>query len=102
MQASLSRCGLAIVPRVKESKTARRGFGLTGWGLGLACVPVLMLMLTGCDPKPPPKEDLGTVLTGPPVLPGTEGPYPMPEKVAKAKKEWEREHPKDEQMGHEH
>jgi len=99
MRTNIFRHGLAAVPNGKESLSSLCCTSPSGWGRALACVlAVLMMMSTGCDPKAPPTEDLGTVLSGPPTLPDTEEPYELPENVAKAKEEWEREHPPSDTM----
>ena len=59
------------------------GFCPCGWGLVLASMLTVVLMSTGCDPKAPPVEDLGTVLHRSPVVAGSEEPYEFPEDVAR-------------------
>ena len=96
MRANLFRHGLAVVQNCRKLLSSPHGSSPSGWGLASAFVLVVLMMSTGCDPKRPPAEDLGTVLSSPPILPGTEEPYELPENVAAAKEKWEREHPQDE------
>ena len=91
MRMSLFRHRLAVVPNGKKSLSFLRGCGWSGWGLVLAGVLAVLMTSTGCDPKPPPTDDLGTVLGSPPEIPEAREPYQLPENVAKAKEKWDRE-----------
>jgi hypothetical protein len=61
-----------------------------GWGLALASMLTVVWMSTGCDPKPPPAEDLGTIISSPAFVAGSEDPYEYPENVARRIEEVER------------
>ena len=45
----------------------------------LVLVICLMPVLVGCEPAPPPREDLGSVVSGLPEVPNKDKPYKMPE-----------------------
>ncbi len=58
-------------------------FSSSAWKLVVAVVLGLICVSSGCDPAPPPDEDLGTVLPFPPVIAGAEDGYQLPEAVAR-------------------
>ncbi len=47
--------------------------------LSLSAFISLVPLLSGCEPAPPPREDLGNVVSGLPKVPGADKPYEMPE-----------------------
>lgn len=96
MRTCLYGQGLSFLRNGKDLLYSFGGFCWSGRGLVPASMLTVVLMSAGCDPKPPPEEDLGTVLVGVPVIAGSEEPYEFREDVARRVEEVERKRAEEE------
>ena len=83
MRTCLCDHGLSLLQNGKDLLFSFGSFCSCGLGLALASMLTVALMSTGCDPKAPPTEDLGTVLNAPPVVAESDVSDDIPENVVR-------------------
>ena len=89
MRTSLYGHGLNSVQNGENLPVFGVNLRSLGWWVVAVSMLTAVFMSSGCDPKPPPVEDLGTILERPPIIFGDKS-YEFPEDVARQVEEAKR------------